>query len=170
MSTENESVKYIAKRLGVRFKSPALILVYEDLITKKLHMRTMPVRGMFKNSSASRLAADIKDRHKDFLESVPVVRIEKLLRIIQENMKGNSLDVSLNVVETEFSVDPEEDLNKLDDVALKRKKEIMDQTFERNRKKPGDSDYQYDIQIEFDEEPGTVEISEWDLEDDDNEF
>ncbi|XP_013779953.1 centrosomal protein of 19 kDa-like [Limulus polyphemus] len=170
MSTESESVKYIAKKLGVRFKSPALVLVYEDLTTKKLHRRTMPVRGMFKNSSASRLAADIKDRHKDFLESVPAVRIEKLLRIIQENMKGNVLDLSLNVVETEFSVNPEEDLNKLDDESLKRKKEIMDQTFEMNRKKPGDTDYQYDIQVDFDQDPGPVETSEWDLDDNDDEF
>ena len=66
-------------------------------------------------------------------------------------------------------IDPEEDLNKVDEDTLKHKKAVMEQTFERNRKKPGDPGFQYDVEVDF--EGGAIESCDWDSENDsDNEF
>lgn len=47
----------------------------------------------------------------------------------------------------DFLEDSEEDLNKLDDDELQKKKAHMDVGFEKNKKRPGDVGYQYDIQV-----------------------
>lgn len=57
----------------------------------------------------------------------------------------------------------EEDLNKLDDYELDKRKAAMDEDFEKNRLRPGDVDYVYDKEVEFNE--GKIE-SGWDDEDD----
>ena len=57
----------------------------------------------------------------------------------------------------------EDDLNKLDDYELDKRKAAMDEDFEKNRLRPGDADYVYDKEVEFNE--GKIE-SGWDDEDD----
>ena len=57
----------------------------------------------------------------------------------------------------------EEDLNKLDDYELDKRKAAMDEDFEKNRLRPGDADYVYDKEVEFN--GGKIE-SGWDDEDD----
>lgn len=57
----------------------------------------------------------------------------------------------------------EEDLNKLDNYELDKRKAAMDEDFEKNRLRPGDADYVYDKEVEFNE--GKIE-SGWDDEDD----
>ncbi|KAG8173608.1 hypothetical protein JTE90_018901 [Oedothorax gibbosus] len=113
-------------------------------------------------------------------------QIEKMLRLIQNDMKGMDLDESLqdlekefavdpdenlndidDDLEKEFAVDPDENLNDIDDVRLKRKKEIMNLSFEKNRKKPGDPDFEYDVEVDFSQVAG-VESSMWDSEKDEN--
>jgi len=54
--------------------------------------------------------------------------------------------------------DSDEDLNKLDDHELNVKKAEMNFAFEKNRKRPGDPGFEYDIQKDF---AGT-KPSEWD--------
>lgn len=150
------------KKIGVRLKPPTIILVYEE--EEKVRQRDMPIRGLFKNSSVGIIARELKTRHDHYLSTVPLYRLEKLIRIIQETMKGKVLEESLGIVNKEFGVDPDEDLNKLDEDTVKRKKAIMDTTFERNRKKPGDDDFRYEVEVDFDNV--AVETSAWDSEND----
>ena len=56
-------------------------------------------------------------------------------------------------------VDEDEDLNKLDDSALNRKKKEMDIVYEKNNIKVGDEDFKYDVRKEFDHEKYAAE---WD--------
>ena len=56
------------------------------------------------------------------------------------------------------TIDPEQNLNVVDEETLKIKKAIMNQTFEKNRKKPDDPDFDYDVEKDF--EP--VETCDWD--------
>ncbi|XP_023217751.1 centrosomal protein of 19 kDa-like [Centruroides vittatus] len=149
------------KKLGLRLKPPALILIYEN--GDKIRQRNMPIRGLFKNSSVQIIARELKTRHDFYLNDVPVYRLEKQLRIIQETMKGKGLDDSIKIVEKEFSIDPEEDLNKLDDDTLERKKDIMETSFKTNQKKPGDPDFTYDVEVDFGD--FCVETSNWDSDD-----
>lgn len=76
-------------------------------------------------------------------------------------MQGLSLEHSL----ASFHLDPDQDLNKLDDEELARKKGQMDKQFERNRKRKDDPYFIYDLQVQFDRE--TQEKCSWDDESDD---
>ncbi|KAK2138528.1 hypothetical protein NP493_7541g00001 [Ridgeia piscesae] len=88
------------------------------------------------------------------------LQLEKLIMILHDRLNGISLDECVMRNKGLDTVDPEEDLNKLDDVTLKRKKEIMDATFEKNRKKREDPDFKYDVEVDF--EQGAIESCEWD--------
>ena len=61
----------------------------------------------------------------DLIFQIPDVKIEKMLRLLQEVERGRSLDEATTTVGREYSVDPEQDLNKLDDATLDKKKKVM---------------------------------------------
>ncbi|XP_006823945.1 centrosomal protein of 19 kDa-like [Saccoglossus kowalevskii] len=148
------------QQCGVRFDPPALVLTYHNH-RGNLHRRTMPIRGFTKRSGITRTAESLvsNPRHRKYLENISRPQIEKLLRIIQEHMKGISLDETLGAIKMENTIDPDEDLNKLDDIALSRKKAIMDEDFEKNRKKPGDEGFEYEVEVDF---LPAIETSGWD--------
>ena len=60
------------------------------------------------------------------------------------------MDEAVKEVEKEFTISLFEDMNKLSDEQLQRRKELMDINFEKNRIQPGDKDYVYDKQVDFD--------------------
>ena len=70
-------------------------------------------------------------------------------------------DPELEEEEEEYGFDEfeDEDLNKLNDSDLKKKKAEMDVEFEKNNIKKGDANFQYDIRKEFDHEQYAAE---WD--------
>lgn len=55
-----------------------------------------------------------------------------------------------------------EDLNKLSDSELNKKKAEMDQVFEQHRVRPGDEGFQYDVEVDFE---NGKNVSGWDSED-----
>ena len=61
-------------------------------------------------------------------------------------------------------------LLQVDDLTLNIKKAVMEQTFEKNRKRPDDPDFKYEVDVEFDN--GPLETCGWDSDDkeSDNEF
>ncbi|BHF60397.1 Centrosomal protein of 19 kDa [Sparganum proliferum] len=74
-------------------------------------------------------------------------------------INGRSLEESLKINAALESISSDEDLNKADDETLERKKLVMEETFERNRVRPTDPDFEYDIAVDF---PKQVETSGWD--------
>lgn len=52
------------------------------------------------------------------------VRLEKLLRLIQEVLCGRELENATKSLDQEYHVDPSEDLNKLSDAAIEKKKKV----------------------------------------------
>lgn len=99
-------------------------------------------------------------RHKNYLEGVSQTQLEKLHIILRDHMQGFGLEHSL----ASFSLDPDEDLNKLDDDRLARKKSQMDEVFERNRRHQEDADFVYDLEMDF---KLTQEKCSWDDDSDD---
>lgn len=99
-------------------------------------------------------------RHREYLERVPQSQLEKLHIILRDHLQGFSLEHSL----ASFNVDPDEDLNKLSDEELARKKGKMDELFERNRRHGDDPDFVYDIEVDFTKT--TEEKCSWDESDD----
>ena len=75
--------------------------------------------------------------------------------------KESKRDPELEEEEEEYGFDEfeDEDLNKLNDSELKKKKAEMDVEFEKNNIKKGDANFQYDIRKEFDHEQYAAE---WD--------
>lgn len=161
----------IPKKCGIRFSPPALILVYEDKLREnKLRKCVMPIRNFRTTSSVNFMAHDLKQRHEKTLHSVPNIQVEKMLRVLQEHMKGTELFDAVQIVNKEFTLDSDEDLNKLGDDVLQRKKEIMDQTFNKNRIKPEDPEFVYDKQVDFDKNINEKVESGWDAEESDDLF
>lgn len=99
-------------------------------------------------------------RHKEYLRGVSQSQLEKLHIILRDHLQGFSLEHSL----ASFSLHPDEDLNKLDDDRLARKKNQMDEVFEKNRSRRDDADFVYDLEKDF---RTTQEKCSWDDDSDD---
>merc|ERR1712002_717508 len=122
-------------KLGVTFCPPKLVVLYRDGRSGKTHRRSMPLRQMNKNrKDLDRLVADLVDdpNHHRYLKNIPKHQILRMVNIIQDHMKGISLEESLETIAQLERIDPAEDLNKIDADSLARKKLVMDASFERN--------------------------------------
>ena len=147
-------------RLGVRFKPPTLLLQYELTDSNRFRRRFMPIRQLGKSSDPYSEAQKLKKRHEKYLKSLPTVTVEKFLRLLQETMKGKSVKEALECIKMEFSINFDEDMNKLSDRELQRRKELMDMNFNKNQIKQGDPEFVYDKQVDFDQ--GAKVESGWD--------
>uniref|UniRef100_A0A8C6RI37 Centrosomal protein of 19 kDa n=1 Tax=Nannospalax galili TaxID=1026970 RepID=A0A8C6RI37_NANGA len=132
----------IAKKCGIRFQPPAVILIYENEIKGKSRQRII---------DCTRAAEQLKNnpRHKSYLEQVSLKQLEKLFVFLQGYLRGQSLAETMEQIRRETTIDPEEDLNKLDDKELAKRKSIMDELFEKNQMKKDDPNFVYDIEVEF---------------------
>ena len=63
-------------------------------------------------------------------------------------------------VTKELQIDPDQDLNKLGDKDLKRQKQIMDLTFDKNSIGKDHPDFIYDKQVQF--QPSSGIKTDWD--------
>ena len=135
------------RKIGVSFQGPNLVLVYNSNgITRK---RNMPIRDLTATSDCNALASTIKRRHSKYLDSVSDIMIEKCVMLAKENLRGATLTEGLRSVEAYLKIDPEQDLNKLTDNELKKKKQIMDLTFDKNSVGKDHPDFIYDKRVEF---------------------
>ncbi|KAJ8279220.1 hypothetical protein COCON_G00062860 [Conger conger] len=152
-------MEFVAKRCGVRFDPPSIVLVYEDGKTKKIRQRIMPVRNFSKYSDCSQAAERLKNntRHRAYLRDVTSRQLERLHVVLRDRLLGRTLEQSL----ASLRLDPNQDLNKLSDEELARKKAQMDVLFERNRKCKDDPDFVYDLEVEF-PEADDHETCSWD--------
>ena len=87
------------------------------------------------------------------------------LKFVLGHMKGMSQEAVLARWDIQHQVDPDEDLNKLDDETLRAKKLAMDEIFQKNKLTPDDPNYVYDKEVNFDQ--GDKIECDWD--DDDEE-
>jgi len=140
-------IMIIVKKIGISFNGPSVVLLYsQDGSTRK---REMPLRDLKADSDCQTIVNRMKLRHKKYLESVSDIRLEKFVMLAREHLKGVGLEMGLKNVESFLKVDPEENMNMLTDTELKRRKEIMDLTFEKNSIGKGHPDFVYDKQVEF---------------------
>ncbi|KAL1022907.1 hypothetical protein UPYG_G00034050 [Umbra pygmaea] len=159
-------MQFAAKRCGVKFNPPSIVLIYECKDTNKMRKRIIPVRNFSKYSDCSVAAERMKHhvRHRAYLEGVSLVTLQRLHIVLRDSMQGRSLEQTL----ASLSLETEEDLNKLNDKELAHKKAQMDELFERNRRRKDDPDFVYDLEVEF--KAGALETCSWDEEDSDNGF
>ncbi|XP_028967416.1 uncharacterized protein LOC114828248 [Galendromus occidentalis] len=135
------------KKIGIILKgTPKLVVVYER--DRRFRRRSMPVRGIYRNSDLKIITAELSKKH-DVLGELQSLQIEKLLSIVQETVRGSSVKDAIAFATKKYSLDPEEDLNVLDDKALEVKKELMSSSFQKNSVKPGDPNFKYDVEVDF---------------------
>ncbi|NXM17104.1 CEP19 protein, partial [Ploceus nigricollis] len=158
---------FSAKKCGICFQPPSIILIYRDNVQEKTRQRIMPVRNFSRFSDCSRAAEQLKNnpRHKAYLEGVSLHQLQKLYSLLRRHLEGQSLAESLEEFQQEETIDPEEDMNKLDDKELAKRKSIMDELFEKNRKKKDDPDFVYNVEVDFPQDE-QLESCAWDMESD----
>jgi len=158
-------------KCGVRFDPPALVISYKDWKTSKLRRRSMPLRNFGKHSSVDRTVDDLKSntRHSRYVRLLSAAQLQRLLTIIKDKLSGLSLEASVARNNAMDSINPDENLNKVDEETLTRKKLAMDSSFEKHRKRPGDPDFQYNVEIDFEAEPIEGDCG-WDSDDSDVDF
>ncbi|XP_054645618.1 centrosomal protein of 19 kDa [Dunckerocampus dactyliophorus] len=155
-------MRFVVKRCGVCFSPPSIVLIYENK-ENKVRKRVIPVRHFYRYSNCSLAAESLKNhpRHKDYLESVSQIQLERLYVILRDHLQGFTLEHSL----ASLQVDPDEDMNKLGDEELARKKSQMDEVFEKNRTHREDPDFVYDLEVDFSKT--AKEKCSWDEDSDD---
>ncbi|XP_076453662.1 centrosomal protein of 19 kDa-like [Babylonia areolata] len=154
-------------KCGVRFDPPTLVMTYKDWKSSKMRRRSMPLRSFNKNSNVQSTIQELQEnkRHGRYVQLMSEAQLYRLLTIVKDKLSGLSLEASIarnNEIDT---VKPDEDLNKVDPETLVRKKLRMDSSFEKNRKRPGDPDFEYNIEVDF-ETVEKIETSGWDSGDD----
>lgn len=82
--------------------------------------------------------------------------------VLRDHLRGLSVEESLR--EQRRSRTHEEDLNKLSDEELNRRKAQMDVLFELNRRHKDDPDFVYDLEVEFPDN-SVRETCSWDQSD-----
>lgn len=111
----------------------------------------------------TRAAEQLKNnpRHKSYLEQVSLKQLEKLFVFLRGSLQGQSLAETMEQIRRETTVDPEEDLNKLDDKELAKRKSIMNEVFEKNQKRKDDPSFVYDVEVDFPRDEQLLSCS-WD--------
>lgn len=150
------------EKCGILISPPAFLLIYKS--NDKLRKKVMPLRHFKPNSNIQFIAHDLKKRHQ--LEGLPLVKIEKMLRLLQEILKGVDKSEAVEKVDKEFSLKMNEDLNKLSIQEIEVQKQLMDSIFTKNQIKRDSPDFIYDKQVEF----NNTEESNWDKEADSGDF
>lgn len=150
------------QKCGVKFDPPGIIVVYNDNSSKKHRQRTMPLRDFTKNSNVEKATQDLLNhpRHGKYVSLITKAQLVRLVTIIRDKLNGMSLEASLARNDELDKIDPEENLNTVDEETLKRKKVVMDKLFEKHQVKPDDPNFKYDVEVEFDEQ--NVIESGWD--------
>ncbi len=79
--------------LGIITDPPTLVLTYDDediekIRKKKRRQRRMPIRNFNDRSDIKKTYFVLKCRHEPHLSSLANVAVFKMLRVIQEVMKG----------------------------------------------------------------------------------
>ncbi|KAK2869255.1 hypothetical protein Q7C36_001126 [Tachysurus vachellii] len=153
-----------AKRCGIKFDPPSVILIYENEHINKLRKRVMPVRSFSQYSDCRRAAERLKHhpRHGHYLDSVSLEQLVRLHTVLRDHLRGLSVEESLR--EQRRSHTDDEDLNKVSDEELKRRKAEMDILFELNRRRKDEPDFVYDLEVEFPEN-SVRETCSWDQSD-----
>ncbi|VDD79294.1 unnamed protein product [Mesocestoides corti] len=144
---------------GIRGFPPQLLIKYLEDGKKKL--RVIHLRNIDKIESAWDCVNELykKPEHFELLSQLPRPQAMRLIFILKDLRRGISLQQSLRANEALDRISPNEDLNKVADEIVERKKLMMNELFESNRIRPGDPDFQYDISIDF---PEQANSNDWD--------
>ena len=157
-------------RFALKYSPAQIVLHYEDLkYNNKLRQKRMSLEQIDNNSSSNmsvnQLQQSLLKNYRKYL-SPSLISLNQLLRLLNNlisanRAKQNTVDLGgLYGNLTEDNYDEEDDLNRVSESELARKKDEMSLEFEKRRIKPTDENYVYDKRVEFDQKH--AEPSDWD--------
>lgn len=172
------------KKCCVRYDPPTLILYYEINSSGKLHRRSIPLRDVdFEETNETEILENLMKtpHHSKYIEEFNHDQLKRIVKKLVE--KNGGLNINLNEPNDNEPTSPiksrkilstldieNDDLNKLPDEDLNIVKNEMNETFTKNQVKPGDGEWKYDNEIEFNTGLGQIESSAWDDDDDDSDM
>jgi centrosomal protein CEP19 len=158
------SSDYAPKRFGLKYNPPQIVIEYLVPSTGKLYHHKIKIKKS--EAPLQEIVKEIYEKHYPYLDNkkinpTQVVRLlEKLL-----NSKNNETQkskeekkqekVDINELEDEdddyykFFDYENEDLNKLNDEELKKRKDQMEKLYEKNKVNPGDENYVFDVRVKI---------------------
>eukprot|EP00276_Gloeochaete_wittrockiana_P005429 CAMPEP_0184646884 /NCGR_PEP_ID=MMETSP0308-20130426/3676_1 /TAXON_ID=38269 /ORGANISM="Gloeochaete witrockiana, Strain SAG 46.84" /LENGTH=212 /DNA_ID=CAMNT_0027077329 /DNA_START=132 /DNA_END=770 /DNA_ORIENTATION=+ len=172
------------RRLGVKYTPPTIILEYYVPATGKLRLRSLRLHRLRADSDVDKVTTKIFQNNK-LLDQTKVSfdQVRRLVKQLADHLKGlnkpssassnGSTSSNASSITTKKAIvtagqsnnnnndedeDTIEDLNKVEEHDLKRFKQLMEVDFERNRLKPGDPGFKYDVECDF----NPTENNEWD--------
>ena len=123
-------------KLGIKFTPPSLVLIYND--KSKLRSRTMPVKELDILTDLRLFTEKFKsnDKYRKYFDKITANKLEKQFFILQDYMKGYTLDESLQRVKSRY------------DHGGAKKSDLDDDTDDQssshdNDKKSIDNDFKY---------------------------
>ncbi|KAK6617586.1 hypothetical protein RUM44_005174 [Polyplax serrata] len=149
------------EKCGIIVDPIAFVIVYRT--PDKLRRKVFPLRDFTSTTDVELTARHLKTY--DNLEKVPLIKIKKMLRLIQELLLGREMSEAVDKINKQFELKLNDNLNKLPTDELELQKELMESIFLKNQIKRGDEDFVYDKRMDF---TGKKMESDWDLEGDDN--
>ena len=175
-------MEIIPKKCCIKYDPPTLVLFYELKSNGKLHRRSIPLRDKDEYDQTQIFANLMNEtHHSKYLKEFNKNQIKRLIKKVMEESSGLQIDLNSDLNNTGTMLDEKEanlqeklnidmkkdDLNKLDDDKLNVVKEHMNGSFEKNQVKPGDDKWQYDIEVDFENnsEGAKIEASPWDDDD-----
>ena len=163
----SSSMSVKMQKIGVRFHPATVFLFYTDISTGKLRRRTVTLDDFNKTTNITDYAAELHNdkttKKRNLFRHVPLRRLERVLFVLKEGLTANVSKSDIEKKLRQFDeLDTNEDLNKLDDDALKHKKLIMNETYEKNHINPSSKDFVYDVAVDFESATGEQQTSEWD--------
>ena len=161
---------FAPKKCGIRYEPPTLVIEYVVMATGKLHRRCMPLRSINGVSNPDTEAKKFKSspKHGKYLEKISQEKLSRVLGKCIKYLKGSAAISSkpqrLNLDDDDImgTQATDADMNKLNDSELQFEKSKMQRDFLGKQIKPGDSEFEYDKEVDFGSgKLGDVEC-EWD--------
>ncbi|GHP08489.1 centrosomal protein of 19 kDa [Pycnococcus provasolii] len=146
MSPSSSGRLLIAEKFALVFEPPTVIVQYraQDTGKRRLRKLRLDAKTVVATPSVEALTQKILRSlpKKLDLATVKSEQVQRLVQRLVDKCRGNTTTTAV--------VNASVDYNKLGDDDVAAVKKAMDVDFEKNRKRPGDEDFVYDVQVEFD--------------------
>ena len=145
-------------KLGVKFHPPALILIYNE--KSKLRKRAIPVKSfdLLTNIQLHVEKFKLSPKYRKYFEKIQNLKIEKMFFILQDNMKGYTLEESKRRAEKyEDSKNTDVDLTELTTENVVR--ETLNKKYSTNFNNTYDDDDFHDTEDESEDEKNPPSVS-----------
>ncbi|ESN92367.1 hypothetical protein HELRODRAFT_89579 [Helobdella robusta] len=155
---------FVVEKCGIKFSPASIVITYKGVERKeRLRIRIVPVRNINSQSTARGIVENLKlsSSYKNLVEKIPIQQLENLIQMLIDSKKNIDKKEIISKARKMMEIDPNEDLNKVDEDVLIMKKALMNETYEKNLIKPGDENFKYDVVLQM-ESDQKLETHEWD--------